>query len=91
MSIGNGLCRYLDRVEHRGHPFACAKICVDDPNWIIILFVIHIDAFRVKKLEESTHGTVFTDESQFGETRSETFPKCFEASNEIFGGKTLKL
>ena len=29
-----------------------------DLDWIIILFFIHINAFRVEKVEESTHGTI---------------------------------
>ena len=30
-----------------------------DPNWSIILFLIHLDAFKVEKMEESTHMTMF--------------------------------
>ena len=30
-----------------------------DTDCIIILFFIHIDAFRVEKLEEPTHKTIF--------------------------------
>jgi len=62
-----------------------------DPNWIIILFVIHLDAFRVEKVEELAHGTVFTGGTQFGEMGSETFGERFEASYDVFGGKTLLL
>ena len=50
-----------------------------DLDWIIVLFFIHLDAFRVKKVEESTHETIFTDMTQFAETRSETFQDRFEA------------
>lgn len=42
-------------------------------------------------MEESAHGTVFTGGNQFGKTRSETFQKCFVASNVILGGKNLSL
>jgi len=37
-----------------------AGLQVHDPDWIFILFFINIDAVRVEKVEESTHGTVFT-------------------------------
>jgi len=57
-----------------------------DPNWIIILFFIHLDAFGVEKVEESAHGTIFTDGTQFGKTRFETFQENFDASNDVFWG-----
>jgi len=57
-----------------------------DPNWIIIFFVIHLNAFGVEKAEESTNETVFTGGTQFGETGSETFWERFESSNDIFWG-----
>ena len=60
-----------------------------DPDWIIILFVIHLDASRVEKVEESTHGIVFTSETEFGEKGSETFLEHFEASNDVFWGKNF--
>ena len=44
-----------------------------DKNSIIIRFSIHLDAFGVGEVEESTHGTIFTSGTQFGETGSETF------------------
>ena len=44
-----------------------------DPNWIIILFVIHLDAFVVEKLEESSHEVFFIGMTQFSETTSQTF------------------
>ena len=62
-----------------------------DPNWIIMLFVIHLDAFGVEKLEDSTHETIFTSRTQFGKTHSETFYKSFEVLNNFFGGKTLSI
>jgi len=55
-----------------------------DLDSIIILFFIHLDAFRVEVVEESTHGTVFINWTQFGKTRSRTFQECFEASNDTF-------
>ncbi len=50
------------------------------------MFFIYIDAFRVKKVEESAHGIVFTGGTQFGKTGPETFQENFEASNNIFWG-----
>lgn len=50
---------------------------------IIILFVIHIDAFEVEKLEESTCRTIFPSKSKFGEFGSETFCRHLEALNEF--------
>ena len=58
----------------------------NDLNWIIILFFIHIDAFGVEKVEESTHRTVFTGGTQYDETRFVTFQEHFEASNNVFLG-----
>jgi len=57
-----------------------------DPNWIIILFFIHIDAFEVEEVERSAHRTIFTNGTQFGETGSKTFSEHFEASEDLFGG-----
>jgi len=51
-----------------------------------ILFVIHRE-----KVEESTHRTIFTNGSKFGQLGSKTFWKQCEASNDIFGSKTLFL
>ena len=65
-----------------------------DPNSIIILFFIHIDAFEVEKVERSAHQTIFTNGTQFGETGYKTFSEHFEASKDIFffgGGKNLPL
>ena len=49
------------------------KMGKHDLTRIIILFVIHLNAFGVEKVEESTHGTIFIDMTQFGEMGSETF------------------
>ena len=57
-----------------------------DPNWIIILFLIHINSLWVEKVEESSHGIIFIGETQFGKTRSKTFEENFEASNDVFWG-----
>ena len=58
-----------------------------DLNWIIIFSVIHLNAFGVEKVEESSHGTVFTSETQFGEMGSEAFQERFETSNDVFSRK----
>ena len=55
------------------------------------MFFIHLDAFGVEKVEELAHEIIFTGETQFRETRSETFRKNFEALNDIFWAKTLSL
>ena len=39
-----------------------------DPHWIIILFVIHLDAFTVEKVEELGFKTIFIGMTQFGKT-----------------------
>ena len=62
-----------------------------DPNWIIIFFVMHLDAFGEEKVEASTHGTIFTGRTQFAETGSKTFSEHFEASNDVFGHKNFLL
>lgn len=53
-------------------------------DYIIIFVSIHIDPFGVKKVEESTHESIFNCGTQFEKTGSETFWDHFEASNEIF-------
>jgi len=58
----------------------------DDPDWIIKLFVIHINALTMEKVEESTLRTIFTSETQSGKLGSESFQEHFEASNDIFWG-----
>ena len=58
-------------------------------NWVIIFFFIHIDAFRVEKLEESTHKAIFTDGIQFDKLGFETFVEHFEASKTFFWGVKL--
>lgn len=55
-----------------------------DPNWIIILLVIYLDAFGVENVDESSQGIVFTGGTHFGKMRSKTFQQHFEASNEVF-------
>jgi len=58
----------------------------DDSHWIIMLFFIYIDSFQSeKKMEESTHMTIFTDRTHFGKLGSETFRENFDASNNFFG------
>ena len=67
------------------------ECCNSDSDWIIILFFIHLDAFGVEKWRNQLNGTVFTSGTQFGKTESETFQNHFEASNDVFRGKTLLL
>ena len=55
------------------------------------MFVIHLDAFRVDKVEKSADMTIFTGRTELGKLGSETFREHFEASNNILGGKTLLL
>jgi len=62
-----------------------------DLNWVIILFFIYLDALGLEKVEESTHRTVFSGGTQFGEVGFETFWEHFEASNEFFRGKSFPL
>jgi len=45
----------------------------------------------VEKLEESTHGTIFTGGTQFGKTGSKTFWSILRHQAKFFGGKTLSL
>lgn len=47
-------------------------------------FFLHLNAFRMKKLEELTHETLFTRRTQFVKSRSKTLSNNFEALNEIF-------
>lgn len=47
-------------------------------------FFLHLDAFKMKKLEESTHETLFTRRTQFVKFGSKTLSKNFEALNDNF-------
>jgi len=44
-----------------------------DPYWIIILFVIDLNAFRVEKLEKSALRSSFSGGTLFRQLGSETF------------------
>jgi hypothetical protein len=55
-----------------------------DLDWIIILFFIHINAFRVEKPEGISLQVHFNSRSQFGKLGFETFQSHFEALNDIF-------
>ena len=55
-----------------------------DQDWIIILFIIHLDAFRMENVKESSHRNLFTGGTQFGKLGSEIFRERFEASNDVF-------
>ena len=50
-----------------------------NPYYIVIFFFIHLDSFKVRKLEESANGMIFTSGTQFHEMRSKTFWESFEA------------
>jgi hypothetical protein len=59
---------------------------MSDPTWIILLFVIHLDAFKVEKIGGiNLHGH-FSGRSEFGKLGFEAFLSHFEASNDIFWG-----
>ena len=45
---------------------------------------MHLNAFKVEKMEESSHRTIFTGDTHFGNLRSETSRQYFEASNDVF-------
>jgi hypothetical protein len=60
-----------------------------DPDWIIILFFIYLDAFRVEKIGGINLQGHFSGRSQFGKLGFETFQSHFEASNDIFFGSKL--
>lgn len=62
-----------------------------DLDCIIILFFTHLDAFGVVKVEESSHGAIPTDGTQFGKTRSEPFGSILRHQMMLFWGKTLPL
>jgi len=48
-------------------------------DWIIILFLIHIDDFRVEKVKELAQMTIFTSGTQSGKLGFETFEEHFKA------------
>lgn len=50
-----------------------------DLDWIIILFFIYLCAFKVEKVEELAHKTLFTGGTKFSKLWSKTFRECFEA------------
>jgi hypothetical protein len=58
-----------------------------DPDWIIILSVIYLDAFRAEKIGGIILQAHFNGRSQFGKLGFETFQSHLEASNNIFGGR----
>jgi hypothetical protein len=57
-----------------------------NPGWIIILFVIYLDAFKVEKIGGISLQGHFSDRSQFGKLGSISFQSHFEALNDAFGG-----
>ena len=80
---GKVLSKTVIKFENINHGIAITLFYSD---WIIIFFVIHLDAFKVEKMEGSIHWTVFTSGTQFGKVGSENFRECFKASNEVFWG-----
>jgi len=59
-----------------------------DLEWIIILFLIYLDAFKEGKIQGINLQGNFSGRSEFGKLGFETFWSYFEASNNIFGVKT---
>ena len=55
-----------------------------DPHWIIILFGIHLDAFKVENLEESTYISSYISGTQFEELDSKTCQGHFVTLNNAF-------
>jgi len=49
------------------------KIGIKDTDWIIILVFIHLDDFRLGKVEELSHKNIFNDASKFDKFGSKTF------------------
>ena len=68
--------------DFKGHGSSVGE---PNPDWIIIFFFIHIDAFREEN-EESTLWAIFIDGILFEKLGSETFQKHFEASNDVLWG-----
>jgi hypothetical protein len=60
-----------------------------DPNWIIVLFFIYIDAFKVEKIGGINLQSHFSGKSYFGKLGSETFGIHFEALNGVFWGSIV--
>jgi hypothetical protein len=59
-----------------------------DPDWIIILFFIYLDAFRVEKIGGINLQGHF-NKSQFGKLGFETLQSHFEEPNGMFWGQNL--
>jgi len=82
---------------HKFYIYVCMPTCNGYENvllWYILdhYIVCHpylcIDS---EKLEESTHGTIFTGGTHFGKTGSKTFRSFLRHEAKFFGGKTLSL
>jgi len=58
----------------------------NDLDWIIILFFIYLDAFKVEKIGGISLQVHFSGRSQFGKLGSGTFRSHFEALNGFFRG-----
>ena len=64
---------------------------ISDLNWIIILFVIHLDAFGVEKVEESAHRTIFTSGTSLAKRDLKLSESVLRHQTTFFGGKTFIL
>jgi hypothetical protein len=60
-----------------------------DLDWIIILFVIYLDAFSEEKIGGISLQGHFSGESQFGKLVSKTFWAILRHQTTIFGVKTF--
>jgi hypothetical protein len=59
----------------------------DDLDWIIVLFSIYLDAFRVETIGGINLQGHFKGRSELGKLGFETFQSHFEASNDMFWGQ----
>jgi hypothetical protein len=59
-------------------------------HWIIILFVIYLDAFKVEKNGGIILQGHFSGRPQFGKFGFKTFWSHFEALNDVFLGSGVK-
>jgi len=62
-----------------------------DLDWIIILFVIHLDAFKVEKVEESTHMAIFTSWTILASWVLKPFGSILRQQMTFIGDNTLPL
>jgi hypothetical protein len=60
-----------------------------DPEWIIILFFIYLDAFKMEKIGAINLQGHFSGRSQFGKLGFGTLQSHFEELNDIFWGSSV--